>query len=154
MTDTLAVASTFILLARESGQKINAIKAQRLVYYAHGWSLALLNTPLISEPVEAWEYGPVIRSLYQEFLKHGTGDISLIASATRVQNDIAIALIKKTWEVYGQYTDTQLSNLAHAGGTPWHQAWTQSRYKAGVCINNELIEAYFAQRLQASTAID
>jgi len=43
------------------------MKLQKLVYYAHGWHLALNNEPLIDEQVECWQYGPVISSLFHEF---------------------------------------------------------------------------------------
>ena len=36
----------------------------KLVYLSHGWMLGLHDTPLLWEPVEAWQYGPVVPSVY------------------------------------------------------------------------------------------
>ena len=67
-----AVANEFLRLARRDEQTITPLKMQKLVYFAHGWHLALFGTPLIEEPVQAWQFGPVISSLYQEFKKFGS----------------------------------------------------------------------------------
>jgi uncharacterized phage-associated protein len=42
--------------------------------------LAINKEPLIDERVEAWNYGPVIPSLYHEFKNFGSGAITLPAT--------------------------------------------------------------------------
>ena len=51
------------------------MKVQKLVYYAHGWHLGLADAPLIGELVEAWRWGPVIRSLYAALAEFGNQPI-------------------------------------------------------------------------------
>ncbi|WP_184090282.1 type II toxin-antitoxin system antitoxin SocA domain-containing protein [Sphingomonas xinjiangensis] len=48
----------------------------RLVYIAHGWSLGLLNEPLVNEEPEAWQHKPVFPAVYRAFRKFGAGGIS------------------------------------------------------------------------------
>lgn len=151
-----AIANFFIELAQDKKGVLDPMKIQKLVYYAHGWSLALLGQPLIREPIEAWDYGPVIRSLYMEFRKYGKGQIIDFAKthdAVREDDDITKALLRRIWELYGKYTGIQLSNLTHADGTPWQQAWTSSKYKTGISINNELIEGHFLDVITKDTDI-
>ena len=62
-----AVANEFLHLAHRDDRPITPLKMQKLVYFAHGWHLAITGAPLISEPIQAWQYGPVISSLYQIF---------------------------------------------------------------------------------------
>jgi uncharacterized phage-associated protein len=56
-----AIANEFIKVAKRNGVLLTPMKLQKLVYFAHGWYLALLGKPLINEPVEAWKFGPVIQ---------------------------------------------------------------------------------------------
>lgn len=52
---------------------------QKLTYFAHGWYIAFNDQeqiqPLINEPFQAWEYGPVCSSIYHEFKGFGCNAI-------------------------------------------------------------------------------
>ena len=55
------------------------MKIIKLVYIAHGHYLAKNDSPLFTEKVEAWDYGPVIPSLYHEFKIYGAFPIDSFA---------------------------------------------------------------------------
>ncbi|QLH42366.1 MAG: DUF4065 domain-containing protein [Coxiellaceae bacterium] len=55
------------------------MKLAKLIYVAHGWSLALNDVPLIDEAVQAWKFGPVIESVYHEFKHFGNDVINSLA---------------------------------------------------------------------------
>ncbi len=71
-----AIANEFLELARAEGRPLTPMHIQKLIYFAHGWNLALTGEPLIRERVEAWDYGPVIRALYGELKVFGSGAIT------------------------------------------------------------------------------
>ena len=54
--DAKSIANFFIDRAKESGETLTQMKLHKLIYYAHGWHLALTGEPLIDEPVQAWNY--------------------------------------------------------------------------------------------------
>ncbi|HEY1718789.1 MAG TPA: type II toxin-antitoxin system antitoxin SocA domain-containing protein, partial [Verrucomicrobiae bacterium] len=57
---SIAVANRFIELAQKSDSKLTLMKLLKIVYFAHGWHLALRDkSPLIDDTVEAWKFGPV-----------------------------------------------------------------------------------------------
>lgn len=56
-----------ILVDREAGDAITQLKLQKLMYIAQGIHLALYDKPLLKEEIEAWQHGPVVRELYNEF---------------------------------------------------------------------------------------
>jgi uncharacterized phage-associated protein len=151
-----AVANYFLDLAEGSGSSLNPMKIQKLVYFAHGWNLAVHDAPLIDESVEAWPYGPVIPTLYHEFKKFGRGPIT--AKARNLQNIIGTKLLWVTpgvgdeetmdllatvWEGYGSYSAVQLSNMTHEPGTSWHQVYHQNTGQKGINIPDAIIKAYF-----------
>src|SRR5882724_82988 len=78
METSLSIANYFIKKARESGAEMTPMKLIKLVYISYGWYLAFANKPLINEKVQAWKYGPVVPSVYQEFKKFYKGQIDLM----------------------------------------------------------------------------
>src|SRR5436190_8185336 len=65
---SLAVANRFVELANESGAtQFSLMKLLKLVYFAHGWHLALTKRPIIDERLEAWKFGPVAPDVYHSF---------------------------------------------------------------------------------------
>lgn len=160
-----AIANEFIKLARESNKRITPMKLQKLVYFAHGWYLALTGKPLINEPVQAWKLGPVIPSLYHA-LKHCGNEpiteclredplISFDSSPIHEysiddgpdpkENELAKQFVKRIWNVYGGFTAVQLSNLTHLPDAPWSQTADKDK-RRGVEIDQDRIKNYFASQ--------
>jgi uncharacterized phage-associated protein len=147
-----SIANYFLDLAENSGEAISPMKLQKLVYYAHGWYAGHTGAPLINESVEAWQYGPVIPSLYHEFKEIGAGDISTKAmhfdgvelSEVPVPTDPALRqFLDNIWASYGQFTGLRLSEMTHASNSPWDQTWKAAAGMRGVDIPLDKIKAYF-----------
>jgi uncharacterized phage-associated protein len=164
-----AIANEFLRVAKEQAQPITPLHIQKYVYFSHGWFLALKNDPLIKERVCAWDYGPVIPSLYHSFKSFGSGPITSFATETEIKNDggnlrfvtkeawvenysvneenkvYTLAFIERIWEVYRGFSAVQLSQLTHADDSPWSQARRQKQ----TVIPDELIRDYFKRQAQA-----
>lgn len=165
-----AVANYFLELAEKaSDHSLSPMKLQKLVYFAHGWNLALSGgTPLILEDIEAWPYGPVIPALYHEFKHFGNGEITSLATElewtsafemsvstpTVPADSEACDLLNKVWEVYRRYTPIQLSNATHEPNTPWDKI--NRKYNGDIprktVIPIGLIQEYF-ETLAANQAV-
>ena len=65
----------YFLLKGADDANMTPMKLIKLVYIAHGWSLGLYNKTLINEQPQAWKFGPVIPSLYDEFKEFGNKKI-------------------------------------------------------------------------------
>ncbi|MGD0960413.1 MAG: type II toxin-antitoxin system antitoxin SocA domain-containing protein [Methylomonas sp.] len=150
----LSVANAFLDLARAEGKGISPMKLQKLVYYAHGWYLGLFDNPLIDEAIEAWKYGPVIQSIYHEFKRFGSSDITVFGTEfdcdagdfiePRPEGDeLARTLINKIWSEYGCYTAAALSSMTHVSGGPWEASRRDHEQARSVTIKNDLIKDYF-----------
>jgi len=155
-----AVANEFLEVAKRDGESLSAMKLQKLVYFAHGWHLALVDKPLFRESIEAWQFGPVVPELYHTFKRFGSDPVTeeageyVFSGGTfrrhipRVENSddgearkCALDVIKRVWSVYAPYNAVKLSNATHLPGTPWYQV-----YKPGerhLVIPNDIIKDYF-----------
>ena len=49
---------------------IDNLKLQKLLFYSQAVSLVINEKALFNEPIEAWDYGPVIRKVYNTYKTH------------------------------------------------------------------------------------
>jgi uncharacterized phage-associated protein len=163
---SIAVANRFIDLAKKSDSKLTLMKLLKIVYFAHGWHLALRDkSPLIDDTIEAWKFGPVAPCIYHSFKEYGSSPITDFGKEIDVEKMIFVqpvlegdsfldGFMNKIWEVYGSMTAFQLSELTHQVGTPWHKVWFElgGSERKGVDIPDVLIADYFAKRLTPQEA--
>lgn len=160
-----SVANYFIGYYKNKKTDITPMKIQKLIYFSHGWNLAIFEEALIDELVEAWRYGPVIPSIYHEFKFFGKDSITSFAYSREnypskpleniiflkipiPENENTIALLDRIIEVYGKLSVIQLSNLTHQPDTPWAQVWNKNSPK-NKNIDNKIIKKYFKSKKQS-----
>ena len=161
--DAKAVANYFLAKSNQ----LSSMKLQKLVYFAHGWHLALYDTPLIDECIQAWHYGPVIETLYHEFKRFGNDPIKKPAiiwnlEGTQFNPDMpeiqpedtqTRQFLDRIWDVYGNFSGGQLANLTHAPETPWEEIRKQypdSPIPKKTTIPDDRIKAYFIDKGNAA----
>jgi uncharacterized phage-associated protein len=162
--DPRSIANVFLAIAETEGKRLTPLQLIKLVYIAHGWYLALTSKPLIRETPEAWKYGPVVPSLYQEFKRFGNspvtrraGEFGFNVPPPELPEDGEDGglhrFLQKIWKVYGKYTGAQLSTLTHQEGTPWHEVWYHrgGKDRPAEEIPNDLIRQHY-QELKARHA--
>jgi uncharacterized phage-associated protein len=166
-----AIANSFLELSGKTKQSLTQMKLHKLIYYAHGWNLGIVGRPLINEMIEAWKFGPVIRSLYYEFRDVGaapidrrateaeveprTNEIRFVAPAVAAEDVGTTALLDRIWKIYGHLTAAQLSQMTHEPGAPWDTIWKKAQEDGvirGRDIPNELIQEYFRRKAEANRA--
>jgi uncharacterized phage-associated protein len=159
--DPKAIANFFIERAAADGKRLTPLQLIKLVYIAHGWYLGLTGGPLINEPPEAWQYGPVIPSLYHSLKVYGNGpiteklydfDVSPKGTLTLTMHEVPspsdetiCRFLNSVWKRYGRFTASQLSLLTHQPDTPWSDTWEKykAKYIKGVDIPEELIRKHY-----------
>ena len=160
--NALAVANTFLELARYENSSITPMKLQKLVYYAHAWSLVIFNEPLINETIRAWKYGPVIDSIYHDFKCFGSQPINILGTVYDTESDrfsIPVVhksdtqfypLIKKVWQEYEKFSALELSTMTHAKGSAWEVTKQQHQNGStrGFVLKNDLIKKCLEKKMQ------
>lgn len=121
MSSVHDAAQYFIQRAHEDGNLITHLKLQKLCYYAQGYALALLNEPMFEEEIEAWEHGPVVRALYDEYKRYKRHPIPLPDRALELE-PWRVKMLEMVQQRYGWMPAWQLRNQTHLE-SPWQEAW-------------------------------
>lgn len=122
MTNALKIAEYFLSLSNpEIGDSLTNLKLQKLLYYAQGFHIVLLGDKLFEEEIIAWEYGPVVKEVYDEFKEHGSAGIEVpeeidFSDLTDKQKE----LLNEVYEVYGQFSAFKLMEMTHSE-SPWNE---------------------------------
>lgn len=146
MASVQDVATFFIDLAQKQneanrGDLMTHLRLQKLLYFAQGWHLARHGTPLFSDPIEAWQYGPVVPDVYQQYRKFGRQGIVLVNSTsdtvfTPSEYDLLLDVARE----YDRYSTSELVDISHAADAPWsHTAQSNE-------IPCSEIQSYFAAK--------
>ena len=163
--DARAVANEILRIAEENDIRLTNMQLLKLVYFAHGWTLATLGHPLVSDDFQAWQHGPVAPSVYFAFRQHGFQPVTTPARSasdmfgggqpfTAVLTDDERSILEEVVREYGQLPAFHLSELTHEEGTPW---WEVRRTGGPYAkIPNEVIKRYFVEldRSLAGSEVD
>ena len=118
---------------------ISNLKLQKLLYYAQGCVLAITGNPLFDDEIQAWEYGPVIPTIYQKYREIGKNGIEFNEQFDNSAIDPSIAgVLEEVYHEFGQYSAWRLVAMTHEE-TPW----LETPKKA--VISKESIQKYFLE---------
>lgn len=133
------------------------MKINKLLYFIQGWGYARLNRKIIRNHFVAWEYGPVVRSVFDafkhfgsepitepaKFLNYETGYLEFIACDTI--DEESLRLIRKVIPYYIVKSTSELVRLTHCPGGPWDAVRTASSNRQTMFdrIPDEFISRYF-----------
>ena len=159
--DASVISNFFLKKAHKEKILISQMKLIKLVYIAHGWSLAVIQQDLLNgEKVEAWMHGPVIPSIYHEFKRFGRGPIDTYAQTLLEQEESGFettplfiddldldeenkqqleTILSTVWNSYKNYSAIALSQKTHEDETPWKHACDNNLKD----IENESIKKYY-----------
>ncbi len=153
--EALGVANAFIDFANNSSENLTHLKLQKLIYIAYGHYIVEYDCPLIKERIEAWRYGPVIRSVYDEFKSYGRKPIKeygtilnvtesfnndrVVLDTPVIEDEKTLEFIENIWRKYGNRDGYDLSNSTHKVDTPWYQA----KEKQLDIVPDEFIKSYY-----------
>jgi len=128
------IAGYFIERSNRENAPLSVFQLIKFVYISHGWNLALYGTPLISDKIEAWKYGPVMPSLYKLFGVYNLSKNDLVLgnflkSETSCIKSADKSLLNKVYAKYKHFSNDELSDLMHQNDTPWYKIWDDEKGK-------------------------
>lgn len=124
---------------------VDNLKLQKLLYYCQGIHYCLDNTPLFDEDIEAWQYGPVVPSVYRKYKSYGLDIISKFDNVEGLKlSNIDREAIDMTISYYGLMTGVALINKTHQED-PWKSVFYPG--KKHIIISKESIKKYFTENI-------
>jgi uncharacterized phage-associated protein len=151
------------VIARYGAQvtDLTNLRINKLLYFVHGWSLTSRAEGLVRNHFEAWQLGPVVRSVYDafkvygeeritaaaEYLDYATGETKPIPHSDIRELDIEI--IERVFENYSRYSTPELVALSHEPDGPWDRVfkdWSRDK-RISPRIPNDLIRKRFLQEV-------
>lgn len=141
------VADFYIALAQEMadaglGDAMTNLRLQKMLYFSQGWSLARNGKPLFDEPIEAWQYGPVVPPCYRWYKGFGSSPLSAVMPSRDAFSEEEYELLLDVWNELSRHSTAQLVTMTHAEGTPWDQVWNHSSSRE---ITKESIGKFFSK---------
>ena len=157
------VANYFLDASQKEDVPMTIMKLLKLVYIAYGWAIAGLNIKLFNEEIEAWQYGPVIPSIYHEFKHFGASPIqnayaqdfnpfedreARIPKVSKKNDGEIIDILDVVWAIYGKKSATQLMRMTHRPDTPWDMVWNKENKRYAGVIDPDCIKQYYKKVIQ------
>ena len=143
MHTALETAKYFLSLADEHGDELDQLKLQQLCYHAQGYNLAMRGKPLFSDPIEAWDQGPVVRALQRRFGHCDADPISADRSFDRnLFGVMESALLHAVYRELRAVSSSDLAAVTHTE-TPWCEA-----RERGGALRAETMRDHFAARIE------
>lgn len=126
------------------GLNLDQLQLNKLLYIANGFVLQDRDEPAFHNPVEAWKYGPVIRTVWETYNNWGDAPIRMLdmcrtslgnkAEVARRRNELlkiigrdVAGIVGGVLEGYGRCTGGELVDMTHRKGTPWSDAYRPGR---------------------------
>lgn len=147
--DPRAVAN---LILEVIHKPITNLTLQKLLYFLHGAYILRNKKALVTGYFEAWNFGPVHPAVYSSFKRFEDSPISGRAFSKNLRTgemkEISVpddkdlmSLCRKVVHSLEDMTASQLVNLSHAPGGPWHEVLRRSKseHMLGLRISNEAI---------------
>ena len=124
------------------GERLTNLKLQKLLYYQQGFHLAFFGTPLFGDAVEAWMYGPVVPSVYNEYSSYGSSSLPEVDSVIAL-TDEEEELFNEVYDSYREFSAIGLMNRTHKE-KPWASV---SPHDRGTVIPQESMRDFFLTQI-------
>ena len=107
---------------------VSALKMQKLVYIAHEDHIVQTAKGFISDPVEAWEGGPVFPALHRIIgnSEELSADVGELREIERPDEDV-LRHVRRIWDHLKERSGPGLSKDTHDKDSPWHMAMNPPR---------------------------
>jgi len=143
MYRALDIARYIIERCRENNRPVSNLKLQKILYFVQAEFLVTKNQPCFAEEIEAWDFGPVVPSVYYEYRMFGSGNIPCIGKSN-VRHVISVRdrrILNEIIDECSRYSASALVEITH-NQTPWIEAY-KNGYNSEITTRS--IKKYFKE---------
>ena len=135
------LASQELVGDNQEREGITNLKLQKVLYFVQAYYLAKLNRPLFSDNIEAWEYGPVVPSVYRKYRTNKSNPIISEEDKSSLAEEDK-KNVQKIWNTFGGYSASRLVDITHA-----HTPWKKANKTPSQIISHKSLKDYYAPLL-------
>lgn len=133
MISVQALSNTILKKSFDENIPVSPMKLQKLIYFIYRDYLQNTGSPLFTEEFQTWQYGPVLRSVYDEFKSFKAKPITQFAKTANnevyIINEAADQHVRESinriWNRYKFKDGISLSQLTHMVGSAWRKAFEE-----------------------------
>lgn len=131
-------------MCERSDWSLTNLKLQKMLYLAQMMHLGSTGERLLNGSFEAWDYGPVLPSVYSEVKAFGGGAIRYMFGGGTVSDDERAEFLADAYAQLSQRTAGQLVNITHWSGGAWAKNYRPGA-KGIVIPDADIIQEYQAR---------
>ncbi|KAB2582463.1 hypothetical protein BS297_25645 [Rhodococcus erythropolis] len=129
--DATRVCNNILQRAFDEDVPVTPMKLQKILYFVASEYAKDTEKPLLSEPFQQWQYGPVVASVYSEFKPFGSGSIRRYAKDSQgkayvvneSKNPRLREALDRVWPVVKDRGAVPLSRITHLPESAWRKAF-------------------------------
>ena len=149
MRCALDIAKYILCIAQENGDLITNLKLQKLLYYAQAWFMVNNDGErLFEDEIEAWQYGPIVKAVYNEYKRFGRQAIELEDCNLKTDfgflSDNVKTFLDEFCQEYFRYSAFEMVASTHQE-KPWQEAVKQGY---NTIIDTNLMFKYYSEMLK------
>lgn len=143
--DPVVVSNNILKRAFNEKVDISPMKLQKILYFLASEYKKVTGINLFPEQFQAWQYGPVLYSVYSEFKNNGARPIrsygkdsagkSYVLSES--DNPTFRACLDVVWNATKGMTAAQLSRITHTPGSAWDGVYGEGTYIGDEEVGND-----------------
>lgn len=148
MEDKLEVPMTVTVndaahhLCSRSDWTLSNLQLQKILYIADMNFVGQGNGRLVQEDFEAWDYGPVLPSLYHKCKAFGSKPVpSIFWGASSIEGSLEASIIDIAWDNLKSFSPGQLVETTHAGAGAWVQRYVPGAKQIKI-LTQDMIDEY------------
>lgn len=122
-------------------------KLQKILYYLQAEFLVAIGKPCFSDEIEAWNFGPIIKKVYDKYKIYGSASIPVFGlSEKRVEKIYKrdCTIINEVLDTLEPYSSVDLTKISQ-GQKPWKDAYLRKKLGGKGIITNESLINYFKE---------
>lgn len=123
---------------------ISNLALQKILYIAHMVYYGRTRQPLIKETFEAWDYGPVVPSVYHRAKAFGSDPVGNVFHGARpIEDPVANQVIQQTVRVLKGRHPGDLVEMTHWAGGAWSKHYPKGRNQ--IIPHEDILEEYVSR---------
>lgn len=141
MLDALTLAKYIVTKCTEEACPISNLQLQKILYYIQVEFLKRFGKPAFQDEIEAWMFGPVIRSVYNRYCGFGSMKIQDYSAVDLPCTEEEQELINQIVEQNRSLKPWDLVEATHADGKAWSRIYNDGEGNKSI-IPQQMMRKY------------